>query len=150
MKDTTKKKMSKHTLKTFCLQSVEGDIQFINAYSLQDAESIAKKYQGNPVLTEIDTTTNGLSTSIDPLVKIKKRPRHTGQIVSYIRRGKELTQASIAKELGISTQNLSNWEGKQPPSLKKMVEVLKVMGVSPHVFVEVDIDGETLKLLLSQ
>ena len=54
-----------------------------------------------------------------------------GERISTLRRQKELTQESLAKELNVSAQAVSKWENDQTcPDISLLPELARILGVT--------------------
>ncbi|MES2616053.1 MAG: helix-turn-helix transcriptional regulator [Bdellovibrionota bacterium] len=67
----------------------------------------------------------------------RRGPLTVGKILRAYRLGNELTQAQLAKKIGVSVQNLSDIEnGRQKVSPEKAYKIAKKIGHSEIVMVE--------------
>jgi transcriptional regulator with XRE-family HTH domain len=60
------------------------------------------------------------------------KPKHIGRNISRIREMREMKQEALAIALGVSQQTISNIENSEFVENEKLLEIAKVLGVTPQ------------------
>lgn len=77
-----------------------------------------------------------------------------GEIISNLRKSRNLSQVDVAKKLGISKQTVSNWENNNIlPSIEMLIKISRTFSVSTDFLLEqedrtfLEVSGLTMEQL---
>ncbi len=77
-----------------------------------------------------------------------------GEIISSLRKSRNLSQVDVAKKLGISKQTVSNWENNNIlPSIEMLIKISRTFSVSTDFLLEqedrtfLEVSGLTMEQL---
>lgn len=122
------------------VQSIYEDIYREVLEKMSEQISVPMPVLMKQLLGNADNYLKAVIPSNDPVAEQERR-RQVGARIKEIRQHIGLTQAEVAKKLGIAKQSVTNYEsGKSDPSIRNLIALATVLGVTTDYLL-----GRTLK-----